>query len=244
MYKISDFSKKTGVSIETLRYYDKIDFFKPLYTDIFSGYRYYVDSQAEEMEKVQKLKEVGLSLQEISDFMKTKDINILLRKREEFMKKVEEINMIMRDKPNKYEIKEADYRKYIEINGTRRATCPAALEIRDGNSYYYVIYKNGDFFDDFDLDKKDSWLGLNNKKYYLDDELMKVVLEKISEVTDLIIFYLLNSEEKLNNLDNTVVNEIKKHYPNIRIEDHIQGKWKFFKYTLDIDDALKSISKE
>ena len=152
--------------------------------------------------------------------------------------------MIMRDKPNKYEIREADYRKYIEINGTRRATCPAALEIRDGNSYYYVIYKNGDFFDDFDLDKKDSWLALNNKKYYLDDELMKVVLEKISEVTDLIIFYLINSEEKLNNLDNTVVNEIKKHYPNIRIEDHIQGKWKFFKYTLDIDDALKSISKE
>lgn len=244
MYKISDFSKKTGISIETLRYYDKIDFFKPLYTDIFSGYRFYIESLAEDMKKVQKLKEVGLSLQEISDFIKTKDINILLSKREEFMKKVEEINMIMRDKPNKYEIREADYRKYIEINGTRRATCPAALEIRDGNSYYYVIYKNGDFFDDFDLDKKDSWLGLNNKKYYLDDELMKVVLEKISEVTDLIIFYLLNSEEKLNNLDNTVVNEIKKHYPNIRIEDHIQGKWKFFKYTLDIDDALKSISKE
>lgn len=244
MYKISDFSKKTGISIETLRHYDKIDFFKPLYTDIFSGYRYYIESQAEDMKKVQKLKEVGLSLQEISDFIKTKDINILLSKREEFLKKVEEINMIMRDKPNKYEIREADYRKYIEINGTRRATCPAALEIRDGNSYYYVIYKNGDFFDDFDLDKKDSWLALNNKKYYLDDELMKVVLEKISEVTDLIIFYLLNSEEKLNNLDNTVVNEIKKHYPNIRIEDHIQGKWKFFKYTLDIDDALKSISKE
>ena len=206
MYKISDFYKKTGISIETLRYYDKIDFFKPLYTDIFSGYRYYIESQAEDMKKVQKLKEVGLSLQEISDFIKTKDINILLSKREEFMKKVEEINMIMRDKPNKYEIREADYRKYIEINGTRRATCPAALEIRDRNSYYYVIYKNGDFFDDFDLDKKDSWLGLNNKKYYLDDELMKVVLEKISEVTDLIIFYLLNSEEKLNNLDNTVVN--------------------------------------
>lgn len=244
MYKISYFSKKTGISIETLRYYDKIDFFKPLYTDIFSGYRYYIESQAEDMKKVQKLKEVGLSLQEISDFIKTKDINILLSKRAEFMKKVEEINMIMRDKPNKYEIREADYRKYIEINGTRRATCPAALEIRDGNSYYYVIYKNGDFFDDFDLYKKDSWLALNNKKYYLDDELMKVVLEKISEVTDLIIFYLLNSEEKLNNLDNTVVNEIKKHYPNIRIEDHIQGKWKFFKYTLDIDDALKSISKE
>lgn len=176
MYKISDFSKKTGISIETLRYYDKIDFFKPLYTDIFSGYRYYIESQAEDMKKVQKLKEVGLSLQEISDFIKTKDINILLSKREEFMKKVEEINMIMRDKPNKYEIREADYRKYIEINGTRRATCPAALEIRDGNSYYYVIYKNGDFFDDFDLDKKDSWLALNNKKYYLDDELMKVVL--------------------------------------------------------------------
>lgn len=160
------------------------------------------------------------------------------------MKKVEEINMIMRDKPNKYEIKEADYRKYIEINGTRRATCPAALEIRDGNSYYYVIYKNGEFYDDFDLVKKDSWLGLNNKRAYLDDELMMVILEKISEVTDYFTFFLLNSEEKLNNISNDVVKEIKNHYPNIKVEDHNQGKWKFFKYTLDIDDALKSISKE
>lgn len=243
MYKISDFSKKTGISIETLRYYDKIDFFKPLYTDIFSGYRYYIDTQAEEMDKIKKLKEIGLSLKEISDFMKTKDISILQKKMNEFKEKMEVINMIMSEKVNKYEIKEADYRKYIEINGTRLATCPAALEIRDGNSYYYVIYKNGEFYADFDLDKKDSWLGFFDKRDYINDELMKAVLKKVSEVTDYIIFYLLNSEEKLNSINNSVVKEIKNHYPNIKVEDYVQGKWKFFKYTLEIDDALKSISK-
>ncbi len=243
MYKISDFSKKTGISIETLRYYDKIDFFKPLYTDIFSGYRYYIDTQAEEMDKIKKLKEIGLSLKEISDFIKTKDISILQKKMNEFKEKMEAINMIMSEKINKYEIKEADYRKYVEINGTRLATCPAALEIRDGNSYYYVIYKNGEFYADFDLDKKDSWLGFFDKRDYINDELMKAVLKKVSEVTDYVTFYLLNSEEKLNHINNSVVKEIKNHYPNIKVEDYIQGKWKFFKYTLEIEDAIKSISK-
>lgn len=243
MYKISDFSKKTGISIETLRYYDKINFFKPLYTDIFSGYRYYIDTQAEEMEKIKKLKDIGLSLKEISDFIKTKDVSILQNKMNEFREKMEAINIIMSEKINKYEIKEADYRKYVEINGTRWATCPAALEIRDGNCYYYVIYKNGEFYDDSHLGKEDSWLSFMNKKDYINDELMKAVLKKVSEVTDYVTFYLLNSEEKLNNINNDVVKEIKNHYPNIKVEDYNQGKWKFFKYTLEIEDAIKSISK-
>lgn len=243
MYKISDFSKITVISIETLRYYDKISFFKPLYTDIFSGYRYYIDTQVGEMEKIKKLKDVGLSLKEISNFIKTKDISILQNKMNELNKKMEAINMIMSEKINKYEIKEADYRKYVEINGTRLATCPQALEIRDGNSYYYVIYKNGEFYADCDLAKKDNYLCFMNKKDYINDELMKVVLSKVSDVTDYVIFYLLNSEEKVNNIDNDIAKEIKNHYQNIMVEDYIQGKWKFFKYTLEIKDAIKSIFK-
>lgn len=35
MYKISDFAKKTGISKDTLRYYDHIGFFKPSYVDFF-----------------------------------------------------------------------------------------------------------------------------------------------------------------------------------------------------------------
>lgn len=106
------------------------------------------------------------------------------------------------------------------------------------------LYHNGvEFYADFDLDKKDSWLGFFDKRDYINDELMKIVLKKVSEVTDYVTFYLLNSEEKLNHINNSVVKEITNHYPNIKVEDYIQGKWKFFKYTLEIEEAIKSISK-
>lgn len=52
MYKIHDFSKETGVSKDTLRYYDSIDLFKPSYVDIFSGYRYYEENQIYEIKKL------------------------------------------------------------------------------------------------------------------------------------------------------------------------------------------------
>ena len=45
MYTINEFSKLSNTSVTTLRYYDEIDLFKPSYTDIFSGYRYYIEEQ-------------------------------------------------------------------------------------------------------------------------------------------------------------------------------------------------------
>ena len=45
-YKIGDFAKLTGVSIKSLRYYDKINILKPSYIDENTGYRYYLPEQA------------------------------------------------------------------------------------------------------------------------------------------------------------------------------------------------------
>ena len=45
MDKIGDFSKKVGIPASTLRYYDEIGLLKPGYTDQFSNYRYYTDSE-------------------------------------------------------------------------------------------------------------------------------------------------------------------------------------------------------
>ena len=65
MYKIGDFSKRVNVPIKTLRYYDEIDLFKPSYIDDFTGYRYYVDDQIEEIKKIIMLKELNLSLKDV-----------------------------------------------------------------------------------------------------------------------------------------------------------------------------------
>ena len=45
-YKIGDFAKLTGVTIKSLRYYDKINILKPAFIDENTGYRYYLPEQA------------------------------------------------------------------------------------------------------------------------------------------------------------------------------------------------------
>lgn len=108
------------------------------------------------------------------------------------------------------------------------------------------IYYNGEkFYDDFTLSKEDSWLVLKNRRDYINDELLKELLAKISEVTDYFTFYLLKSYEKTSKGNNELIEEVNSHYPNIKAEDqHNNTEWSFIKYTLNIDDALKSISKE
>ena len=41
-YTVGEVSRITGVSKDTLRFYDKIDLFKPKYVDPGNGYRYYI----------------------------------------------------------------------------------------------------------------------------------------------------------------------------------------------------------
>lgn len=44
-YTIGEVSRITGVSKDTLRFYDKIDLFKPSFVDPQNGYRYYTYDQ-------------------------------------------------------------------------------------------------------------------------------------------------------------------------------------------------------
>lgn len=66
---ISCLSKLRDVSIDTIRYYDKIDLFKPIYVDPHSGYRYYSIIQYEELGTILELRNIGLSVDIIKDYM-------------------------------------------------------------------------------------------------------------------------------------------------------------------------------
>lgn len=56
MLKIGDFSRKTGISTKTLKYYDELDLFKPEYIEFFTGYRYYTEKQIFDAMKIKELK--------------------------------------------------------------------------------------------------------------------------------------------------------------------------------------------
>lgn len=66
MYSIGEFSKMSGLSINTLRHYEVVGILKPEKTNEFTGYRYYSACQLVTVNKIMALKDVGFSLVEIS----------------------------------------------------------------------------------------------------------------------------------------------------------------------------------
>lgn len=68
LYKIGEVSKFCNISIKTLRYYEEENLITPVKVDIYSGYRYYDESNIRTIYKIQFLKDLGFSLQEIRDF--------------------------------------------------------------------------------------------------------------------------------------------------------------------------------
>jgi DNA-binding transcriptional MerR regulator len=69
IFKISEFSKLSQVSMKTLRYYDQIDLLKPAHTDPDTGYRYYTANQLFPLNRILAFKELGFTLHQITQLM-------------------------------------------------------------------------------------------------------------------------------------------------------------------------------
>lgn len=69
MLKIGDFSRLSRVSVKALRYYDEIGLLKPVEVDRFTGYRYYSADQLPRLNRIVVLKDLGLSLVEVSQLL-------------------------------------------------------------------------------------------------------------------------------------------------------------------------------
>lgn len=221
MYKINDFSKETNISIQTLRYYDKINLFKPSYVDFFTGYRYYQEDQIYKVKLIMELKDIGLSLEKIKLYLETYNNNILLDYKEEMKNKMNKIDDLL-NKKDKYTIKQYDYKKYVEINGLRQADCCQALEVRDNNATYYIIEKNSKFFDDFVIYTDEKWITIN-KRYFNDEILIKTIFDYVKKEVgyDYVIIYV-PKEESVNipkeyKIETSVINQKQWFYDKIKI---------------------------
>lgn len=100
LFTIGQFAKKAGVTLRTLRYYDKIGLLKPSsYNDI--GHRLYSKQDFGKLQKILTLKFIGLSLDDISHIMKydmnQKDLKNSLEIQKEIMQdKIEHIQMVIK----------------------------------------------------------------------------------------------------------------------------------------------------
>jgi effector-binding domain-containing protein len=95
MFKIGDFSTLSRISVKTLRYYDEIGLLKPVKVDQFTSYRYYSADQLPRLNYIVSLKNMGLSLEEVStlisdDLTPSQMRDIFILKKEELRQRVKE----------------------------------------------------------------------------------------------------------------------------------------------------------
>lgn len=69
MYKISDFSRITSLTIKALRYYDEEGLLRPSFRDPENGYRYYSQKDYERAGWIYQLKELEFSIAEIREVL-------------------------------------------------------------------------------------------------------------------------------------------------------------------------------
>ncbi|WP_192797421.1 MerR family transcriptional regulator [Psychrobacillus glaciei] len=69
---IGEVAKLSNLSIQTLRYYDRIDLFKPIEIDPKNKYRYYQNTQLYYLDIIKSLKYLGLSLEDVKSVLTLK----------------------------------------------------------------------------------------------------------------------------------------------------------------------------
>lgn len=101
LYSIGEMSEITGITIASLRYYDKFGLIKPSYVDKNTNYRYYSGQYVWKIEIIKIYKKLGLSLTDIKTLIDTQDYNTLLStlnaNREHIEKIIEEHKQVLSD---------------------------------------------------------------------------------------------------------------------------------------------------
>ena len=69
MFRISDFSRFTRVSVKTLRHYDRLGLLEPAFVDPETGYRHYAARQVSQLQRILALKDQGFALEHIRELL-------------------------------------------------------------------------------------------------------------------------------------------------------------------------------
>lgn len=106
-FSTGEFAKLCGISKKTLFYYDEINLFKPEKTSS-NGYRLYSNIQIELLSAILTLKDIGMSLKEIKDFIDKRNskniLNILNFQVDELEKEIVKLKLKKQNLLNKINI--------------------------------------------------------------------------------------------------------------------------------------------
>lgn len=97
---ITKFAKMCNITTETLRYYDRIDLFKPDRVDEKTGMRYYSVHGYERIGTIKELQQLGLSLTDIRSYMEKRSIRasyeVLAKEKHVIKNRIEELKVLQK----------------------------------------------------------------------------------------------------------------------------------------------------
>lgn len=120
MYKIGDFSKLGQVSARMLRHYDKLGLLTPSQTDKWTGYRYYTIDQLSDLHRIIALKDMGLSLEQITQLLCTGETISITQLRGMLRMRQANLAQELQDKQNQLSRVEARLRQLEQENEPSR----------------------------------------------------------------------------------------------------------------------------
>lgn len=89
---VGQMAELNGISTQTLRLYDRMGLFQPVYQNNENGYRYYDIRQSAALDMIQYMKALGIPLKEIKEQLEEQDIGVVNRR---LQQRIEEIDAQM-----------------------------------------------------------------------------------------------------------------------------------------------------
>jgi DNA-binding transcriptional MerR regulator len=95
---IGEFSRYCGVTVKTLRHYERMGLLVPNEVDEWTRYRYYDVAQMQQLNGILRLKEMGFSLEEVRDLLDEGTHKPSVKQLEEKIKQVEQLLKNLQDR--------------------------------------------------------------------------------------------------------------------------------------------------
>jgi len=154
---IGEMARIHGISAQTLRYYDKIDLFKPSYIEE-SGYRYYGIEQFAHLESILFLKGTGMPLKEIKTYFKNRGLDSMLALLEQRVVFINDEIVRLKNKRTKIESMLKTVNNYLDKNIMGKCR----FQQMPARQMLFFTFGNGDIILEHELGIKKLGLELKN----------------------------------------------------------------------------------
>ena len=231
-FSIGEMSKLQNISVQTLRYYDKIGLLKPSYIDEKSRYRYYSAKHFVILNLIKQCKAMGLSLDEIKELIENYTsfdsiLGIISKQKEMIDSKIKELTIVKNninflEERIKNSLEEGINDVFIKYNQERK----------------FIKYKNTKrYTEEFEINLSEIFVSMEQKYSSSNKELaFAVSYQDVKKNNQLIYNMLISACDGITNDDNNLITLPKGEYITLNFDDDYNDTSKYYKSVIEYID--------